>query len=352
MILHKKRFNKPFKISYMKNTLVSIIIPIYNGEPYLNQLLNCLINQSYKNIEIICVNNNSSDNSSHIIEKFIKLDNRIINLFCPNNGVSYAKNMGIQHSVGQYVMFVDCDDLLDYNAVAVAYYAMVENNVDMVSFGIQVMDIKKSAFIVDKHNYYNNGFFANKGIIQRDDVLLNAHLLPIFSFAKLYKADLIKTHNINFPTSVYYNEDVVFNFNYYSIMKHALYLNNYLYTYNVGNGNSIMGKIHLRYDDLFISTAIIKDMLINLGVFEIAKASFYLIAIRNISMLSRKKSLHKKDFYVKSNILLAEIDNELIKDKKIKLLKKSVNSFYIRYKLFSSIQYFICCHIPMKRFKR
>lgn len=92
---------------------VSIIIPIYNSEKYLKQCLESIINQTYKNIEIICINDGSTDNSEKIIKDYLKTNKNITYLKQPNAGQSIARNKGLEKATGDFILFVDSDDFIE-----------------------------------------------------------------------------------------------------------------------------------------------------------------------------------------------------------------------------------------------
>ena len=100
---------------------ISIIVPIYNVEKYLERCINSLINQTYKNIEIILVNDGSTDNSLIICEKYKNIDSRIILVNKENGGLSDARNVGIDNSSGNYITFIDSDDYIDDDYVYTLY---------------------------------------------------------------------------------------------------------------------------------------------------------------------------------------------------------------------------------------
>ncbi len=94
----------------MSEPLISIIIPVYNVEKYLSKCLDSVINQTYKNLEIICINDSSQDNSLKILKRYAEIDSRIKVIVKENEGVSEARNRGLDVSNGEYIMFVDADD--------------------------------------------------------------------------------------------------------------------------------------------------------------------------------------------------------------------------------------------------
>ena len=111
---------------------VSIIVPVYNVEKYLERSLNSLINQTLKDIEIICVNDGSKDNSLKILEEYSKKDNRIIVINQENAGVSVTRNSGMKIAKGQYIGFVDSDDWVEHDIVEKLYARAMEEVADMV----------------------------------------------------------------------------------------------------------------------------------------------------------------------------------------------------------------------------
>ena len=94
----------------MKKELVSIIIPVYNTEKYLEECLDSVCSQTYKNLEIILINDGSTDNSEEICQKFKDMDQRIQIYTCFNSGPAFARNLGLSKAHGEYIMFVDSDD--------------------------------------------------------------------------------------------------------------------------------------------------------------------------------------------------------------------------------------------------
>lgn len=136
------------------NNLVSIIIPVYNTEDYLEKCLNSIINQDYKNIEIIIINDGSTDNSASIIENFDYKNKRHIIINEDNQGLSYARNVGLDVSNGRYVCFVDSDDYVKNDFISKMYYAIEKYKVPIVCCG--KWRIKEQVKILDKNEilYY------------------------------------------------------------------------------------------------------------------------------------------------------------------------------------------------------
>ena len=115
------------------NPLVSIIVPVYNTAQYLKRCINSIINQTYKNLEIICVNDGSTDGSELILDEFAAKDSRIRIIHKQNNGESSARNFGLKIMTGQYIGFVDCDDWIEADMYERLVSVAVEKDVDIVA---------------------------------------------------------------------------------------------------------------------------------------------------------------------------------------------------------------------------
>ena len=113
------------------NELVSIIIPVYNGEKYLEECIESIRNQTYEDLEIIIVNDGSTDNSLNIIKKIQEQDDRIVIIDKENEGVSVGRNTGLKKTTSDFIMFVDCDDTLEKDAIE-NFMEKMDDNVDIV----------------------------------------------------------------------------------------------------------------------------------------------------------------------------------------------------------------------------
>lgn len=121
-----------------RNEKISIIIPVYNVEQYIDRCLSSVISQTYRNIEIIVVIDGSKDGSEEICEKYAKNDKRIKIIKQENKGLSAARNNGLEHASGQYVMFVDSDDYVDENFCLTPYQKLIETGSDIVMFDYMI----------------------------------------------------------------------------------------------------------------------------------------------------------------------------------------------------------------------
>ena len=120
---------------------VSVVVPVYNSEKFLEYCIQSILNQTYTNIELILVNDGSTDNSLNICAKYKLEDDRVVVINQKNMGVSVARNNGIIHATGEYLQFVDSDDFVDINMTEKLIYAAKENKASMVICGYRSIDV-------------------------------------------------------------------------------------------------------------------------------------------------------------------------------------------------------------------
>lgn len=189
---------------------ISIIVPVYNNYDYLDKCIKSLLNQTYKNIEIILINDGSTDNSLSILKKYASKDKRIVLIDKKNEGVSKARNVGIKKSTGKYITFCDSDDYLELDAIETIYYTLINNKADVVRSNYKVhysnsnkIDIGDLSLI--GNSKYNNDEIRNE-IIPR---ILDGNL-PCFVYLLLINKKIIMEDNIYFREDIKMMEDVVF----------------------------------------------------------------------------------------------------------------------------------------------
>ena len=192
----------------MEKLKLSVIVPVYNVEKYLSECIESIINQTYKNIEIICVNDGSTDASRQILKDYQKKDPRIIIIDKQNQGLAAARNTGLEVISGELVSFLDSDDWLELDFYEKLITQMLQDNSDIA--------VGETHYIYDDHvstSEWVNNFNFNKVRKNIIDKVLDKQYL-IYSCAcwnKVYKTLLIKQNNIKFPHGLYI-EDVPFTF--------------------------------------------------------------------------------------------------------------------------------------------
>ncbi len=177
---------------------VSIVVPVYNVEIYLNRCLNSLVNQDYKNIEIIIVNDGSPDNSQMIIDKYKKEYSNVIKAFTKKNeGLSEARNFGLKKATGDYVVFIDSDDYVETNMISEMIKCASKNNSDIVV--CDIFDEYENEKIV---KIYKNAFTGSSSIFEEHKILLNR----FSAWNKLFKISLFSDKKLKFEKGKIYED--------------------------------------------------------------------------------------------------------------------------------------------------
>ena len=181
---------------------VSIIIPIYNTEAYIERCIKSVLNLTYKNTEIICVNDCSTDNSLKVIENYAQNDGRIkIISLEKNEGVSNARNIGLKNATGEYVIFIDSDDWIESDMLTEGIKKIEADNSDILCFGFCIHD-NENITRID-----TDAELEKFSELEPQDAKSYLHIAT----AKIYKLDFIRKNNIKFPIGITASEDGVFN---------------------------------------------------------------------------------------------------------------------------------------------
>lgn len=216
--------------------LVSIIIPVYNSVTALSKCLESVVSQSYKNIEVILVNDGSTDGSEKICDSFAEKDDRVRVFHNANHGVSFTRNFGIEHCAGNYIMFVDSDDHIEPDTVELLMNAMEKYSVDLVFGGYGKFNDGNSydfevRGILPNETAPSGALFQNKNEVAMLFTQARTSLAAVAVWAKLYRADIIQRFNIRFPLDVSYEEDCCFNLLYFRHISTAYAFQKPIYHY-------------------------------------------------------------------------------------------------------------------------
>lgn len=198
---------------------ISIIIPVFNAEKYLEKCLESVINQTLSDIQIIVINDGSTDKSSHIIKKYLH-DKRIIYIEKKNTGIGHTRNLGIERANGEYLTFLDSDDFLELNFCKEMYNKALFDNSDMV-----VCDYYE--IIGDKKNKVEFKYFEPTNIKNNPELLLNVNLGPC---NKIFSKRLFEDKSIRFAEGLKY-EDLPFVCKMLCSSNKITKLNKYLHNY-------------------------------------------------------------------------------------------------------------------------
>lgn len=230
---------------------VSIIVPVYNVEKYLSKCLESLTKQTYKELEIICVDDGTPDLSVEIIKDFQAKDDRIKLISQENQGLSGARNTGIKSATGEYIMFVDSDDWIDTDCCETAVKNADENNATAVLWGYVREFGEKSSEkrIFDGDRVFNAD--ETKHIIHRrmaglvGDELSNPENADslVTAWGKLYLTDIIKSNGLEFvDTKIIGTEDALFNLQYFGFVNKCVFVDRPFNHYRKDNETSLTRK--------------------------------------------------------------------------------------------------------------
>lgn len=189
---------------------VSVVLPVYNGEKYLESALASLVNQSYKNLEILVINDGSTDASAAIAQKFVASDPRVILLNQENQGVSAARNLGLNHATGDYLGFLDADDFIETDAYELMVKTAEEYAAEMVVCGF--------------YRYYNEsaspalssvkaGLYTGAGLAELNRELVyptKKHYFHAYLWNRLIKRSSVENIGLRFDREIKRSEDYLF----------------------------------------------------------------------------------------------------------------------------------------------
>ena len=202
--------------------LVSIIVPVYNLEGYVDICIKSLVNQTYQNIEILCIDDGSTDKSAEVIKSFAQKDDRVVYVYKENGGVSSARNLGLDMFKGEYVMFVDGDDYLHPQAVEIFLNSLI---VSCCSFSVSgINEIKSQLTCFDK---FNDDSFSVLSVNEFFESVESICLMS--SCGKMYSRDFILRKR--FMDNVFRAEDTIFFFGVLRDDAEVCYINKMLYFY-------------------------------------------------------------------------------------------------------------------------
>ena len=314
---------------------ISIIIPVYNVEKYLEQCLDSIINQTYKNIEVLLIDDGSTDNSANICDEYAKRDPRFIVFHQKNSGVSRARNLGLDNISGDYVMFVDSDDWLELNACEVLMETIIKSKSEIVVFNFyneyEKYSEKNKLFKFDnKDNNLNRRIQAK--------VLAPSLIIPNFdvqfigyTWNKIIKSSLAKKNKFMFEKMQAIYEDGLYYYELFEYAKNIYLCNEYLYHYRILQNSAVR-----RYNNDFVKIS--DEIYKKIKSFEkkhkndsFYKQSLYVRVINNfcnmLNLYVNNKN-HKISFFERKKI----IKNELTKQQYIESLK-NINTANLNKKL-------------------
>lgn len=297
----------------INDILISVIVPAYNIEEYLPRCLDSILNQTYRNLEIIVVSDGSTDGTNNIINKYSKKDRRIIPIFKSNSGVSDTRNAGLDIAKGDYIGFVDGDDYIEPLMYETLIKNAVEYDADISHCGYQMIFPSRIDY------YYNTKETIlqdnKKGII---DIIEGKYIEPGVC-NKIYKRKCIQ--NLRMMSEIKNNEDFLFNYYAFKNSNKSVFLDIPFYHYILRKNSATTSSIneHKLYDPLKVIESIFEDCYINHDneIKALAYKRYTNTLIRLFRTLQKFKINDKKSYKYKEKYKNAKINFPI--DKRTKL---------------------------------
>lgn len=214
---------------------VSIIVPVYNAEKYISDTLDSILMQTYNSIEVILINDGSVDKSLTILQKYAEIDKRVKIIDKKNSGVSNTRNIGIDFATGEYICFVDSDDVLEPDYVSDMLEIAIQKQADLIVCGYALMD-KRGKKRNLEINYKKGNIAENQSAFR---VLLEVGL-GISIWNKLIKREILNKYNIRFTSEMSFDEDMFFSWELVAASKIIYFCEKNLYNYRLTSGSAIM----------------------------------------------------------------------------------------------------------------
>ena len=228
--------------------MISIIVPVFNVEKYLCKCIESILRQSFKNWELILIDDGSTDESGRICDEYSKKDNRVKVIHQDNKGVSASRNIGLINSKGEYICFIDSDDYVEDDYLMKMIKIILSEDVDFVCCGVK--NVKNSDIIIQS---IADNSIINKAIIEnhffKNNIIKDLMYAP---WNKLYKKKLLEEINFNENFSI--GEDILFVYEYLQKCRNGYFLKDALYNY-VYRADSAMNKDKLKRQSEYLKAA-------------------------------------------------------------------------------------------------
>lgn len=283
---------------------ISIIVPVYNVEKYLNRCLDSIINQSFNDFELILINDGSTDKSGIICDKYAQIDKRVRVIHKKNEGVSLTRNLGISIAKGDYITFIDSDDWIEQDFLKKAIEYIKENNVSILITGF-VFENNKKIF-----NIFNG---------KKDEIILNNEIKKEFLkqnkfswtvYDKFYKKEIIKKYK--FDSRFKIGEDMLFCWQMFKNVEEIGYLPLYKYHYDISASQTMTSDFSLKwFDGIKVKKMIYKDVKNISRELELLARIVYIVEMVVLSkkaMMSNRNGVERLikllQYYIRKNIYI------------------------------------------------
>lgn len=280
----------------MNTIKISVIVPVYKVEPYLEKCINSILNQTYKDFELILVDDGSPDNCPAICDEYAKKDSRITVIHKQNGGVSSARNEGIKIAKGEFIWFIDSDDYIETNALEIFSGYIEKSPSDLYVFE----QGHSEKFDIDN---LNNLFYEH-------------YFKYHFGFApwnKIYKNSILQSSSLFFDTEETVGEDLLFNVNYYTKINSLKFLDEKLYHYVIRENSAMTTYDDKRYEKQMRLYFKIHNLLKDYVSHEVLAVLFLMHIISGLNQSFKKFNLFKFRKIIKEYLAQTSFDKKSFK---------------------------------------
>lgn len=256
-------------------TKISIIIPVYNIENYLNKCLDSILAQTFEDFEIICVNDGSKDNSLSVLNEYQNKDSRIKIISQKNGGSGSARNRGLEEACGEYIQFLDGDDYFEPQMLEKLYDLIATHSADIAACSSRKVDeegnVTESRNPNSPINLYKTPF--NKPFSYKDFPNDIFSLIGTMPWNKLYKRDLILKNKLSFP-KLTGPDDLCFVYMTYACAESIVVIDDELINYRFNRAGSVQTYRAKHASDIIKAAIFVRDFLIKRGLYELLKPAY------------------------------------------------------------------------------
>lgn len=316
----------------MESDKISVVVPVYNIEKYIEKTVESICHQTYQNLEIILVNDGSTDCSGKIIDALSEVDNRIVAIHKNNGGVTSARIEGIKIATGDWIGFVDGDDFIEPKMYEILLNNALEHNADISHCGYQMV-------FPSRVDYYYN---TKKKVIQNQRQglfdLLNGDYVEPGLWNKLFKTDIVQRviNNSYIDESIKINEDLLMNYYFFKLSKQSVYYDICPYHYILRKGSAATSELNRNklYDPIKVQKLILEDVKDNDKLTDIIYGRLATLYINGVSMKTSKNNEMIREYITMCKIELRKLKSHILNDKHGRVAK-----FKYRLCTFSPILY-------------
>ena len=313
------------------NDLISIIVPVFNVSQYLRVCLNSILNQTYANIEIIVIDDGSTDDSLIIAKEYEKNYKNIYVIHKENNGLGFARNTGLDVAKGKFVMFIDSDDYIKPNYIQELYSAHIDFNVNTVIAGYS-RDINGE--VISYKNKIHGVFLGEdikKKILPKMFARKGNDYIEMSVWKTLFSMETIKQFLLRFPDRSYISEDIIFDIYYYSRIDSLCLIDNTDYCYRYNTDSLSQGYREDKFEKLVFQYEKMKQLIIEKELPEecVLRTDIYLLGntMHYIKQIIKHEEVVPKNSFSAKTKIENIINNKVLMSIDWKQSKKNYNAY-------------------------